>query len=127
VYANRATTFKYDPFGRRIQKSSPLGTMNYLYDGRTIIEEVEGSGNVLTRYSDEPRWDGPLSLLRGGVISYYEQDGLNSVASLTNSSGALAQSYTYDAYGQIMSSTGTLTNPFRECWDRRDVHRFVID
>jgi len=101
--------------------------MNYLYDGRTIIEEVEGSGNVLTRYSDEPRWDGPLSPLRGGVISYYEQDGLNSVASLTNSSGALAQSYTYDAYGQIMSSTGTLTNPFRECWDRRDVHRFVID
>jgi len=28
------TTFKYDPFGRRIQKSGPLGTTNYLYDGR---------------------------------------------------------------------------------------------
>ena len=26
------TTFKYDPFGRRIQKSGPLGTTNYLYD-----------------------------------------------------------------------------------------------
>jgi YD repeat-containing protein len=25
--------FKYDPFGRRIQKSGPLGTTNYLYDG----------------------------------------------------------------------------------------------
>ena len=28
------TTFKYDPFGRRIQKSGPLGTTNYLYDRR---------------------------------------------------------------------------------------------
>ena len=25
--------FKYDPFGRRIQKSGPLGATNYLYDG----------------------------------------------------------------------------------------------
>jgi YD repeat-containing protein len=27
------TTFRYDPFGSRIQKSGPLGTTNYLYDG----------------------------------------------------------------------------------------------
>ena len=32
------TTFKYDPFGRRIQKSGPLGTTNYLYDGMNVIE-----------------------------------------------------------------------------------------
>ncbi len=34
------TTFKYDPFGRRIQKSGPLGTTNYLYDGVNDIEEM---------------------------------------------------------------------------------------
>ena len=107
------TTFKYDPFGRRIQKSGPLGTTNYLYDGANGIEEVDSGGNLLARYTQEPRWDGPLSMLRGSVTSYYEQDGLNSVASLTNSSGALAQSYTYDSYGKITASTGTLTNPFQ--------------
>jgi YD repeat-containing protein len=26
------TSFKYDHFGRRIQKSEPLGTTNYLYE-----------------------------------------------------------------------------------------------
>ncbi|HEX4921663.1 MAG TPA: RHS repeat domain-containing protein [Candidatus Bathyarchaeia archaeon] len=31
------TTFRYDPFGRRIQKSGPLGTTNYLYDGSSKI------------------------------------------------------------------------------------------
>ncbi|MBV9183959.1 MAG: hypothetical protein JO356_21860 [Acidobacteria bacterium] len=31
------TTFKYDPVGRRIQKSGPLGITNYLYDGYNVI------------------------------------------------------------------------------------------
>jgi hypothetical protein len=38
-------TFKYDPFGRRIQKSGPNGTTNYLYDGANVIEEVDANGN----------------------------------------------------------------------------------
>jgi hypothetical protein len=41
------TNFRYDPFGRRIQKSGPLGTTNYLYDGRNVLEEVDNAGNVL--------------------------------------------------------------------------------
>lgn len=106
-------TFKYDPFGRRIQKIAPSGTTNYLYDGKNAIEEVDNAGNVLARYTHEPRWDGPLAMLRGGVTSYYEQDGLNSVASLTSASGALVQTYTYDSYGKLTASTGTLTNPYR--------------
>jgi hypothetical protein len=34
------TNFKYDPFGRRIQKSGPLGTTNYLYDGWDLFGEL---------------------------------------------------------------------------------------
>jgi len=109
--------FKYDPFGRRVQKAftqnGTTTTTDYLYDGENIIEEVDTSGNLLARYTHEPRWDGPLSMLRGGTTSYYEQDGLNSVSSLTNSSGAVAAAYTYDSYGKLIASTGTLTNPFR--------------
>ena len=43
------TNFRYDPFGRRIQKSGPNGTTNYLYDGQweNVIEEVDNSGNIL--------------------------------------------------------------------------------
>jgi YD repeat-containing protein len=43
------TTFKYDPFGRRIQKSGPLGTTNFLYDSANVLEEVDNSGNVVAR------------------------------------------------------------------------------
>jgi YD repeat-containing protein len=41
-------TFKYDPFGRRVQKSFTQGgttiTTNYLYDGRSLLEEVDQNG-----------------------------------------------------------------------------------
>ena len=107
------TTFKYDPFGRRIQKSGPLGTTNYLYDGSNSIEEVDNGSNVLARYARTKNLDEPLSELRSATTSYYEQDGLGSVTSLSNSTGALAETYTYDSYGRTTASTGTLTNPFQ--------------
>jgi RHS repeat-associated protein len=107
------TTFKYDPFGRRIQKSGPLGTTNYLYDQRSVVEEVDSSGNVLARYTQGRGVDEPLAQLRSGTTSYYQQDGLGSVTSLSNPAGALANTYTYDSYGRLTSSTGTLVNPLQ--------------
>src|SRR5271157_6214157 len=72
-------TFKYDPFGRRIQKAGPLGTTNFLYDGPETIEEIDSSGNVLGRYTEGPGIDQPLSELRSGTSSYYEQDWIGAV------------------------------------------------
>jgi RHS repeat-associated protein len=111
--------FKYDPFGRRIQKVSSAGTTNYVYDGVNVLEEVNGSGSMLGRYVQSPGVDQPLAETRGSTTSYYEADGLGSITSLSNSSGALANTYTYDSYGKLVASTGTLTNPFR--YTGRDV------
>ena len=107
------TTFKYDPFGRRIQKSGPLGTTNYLYDGPNSVEEADGAGNVLARYAEDQGVDQPLAQFRSAVASYYQQDGIGSVSALTNSTGLVASSYTYDSFGKLTASTGTLTNPFQ--------------
>ena len=117
------TTLRYDPFGRRIQKSGPLGTTNYLYDGvgmwANVIAEVDNSGNVLARYTQDLSLDRPFAELRSGTSSYYEQDGLGSVTSLSNAAGALANTYNYDSFGKLTASTGTLTNPFQ--YTGRDV------
>jgi RHS repeat-associated protein len=107
------TIFKYDPFGRRIQKSGPLGTTNYLYDGINLLVETDSAGNVLAKYSNQPGIDQPLSELRSGSPSYYEQDTLGSVTSLSDVSGVLANTYTFDGFGKQTSSSGSLTNPFR--------------
>jgi RHS repeat-associated protein len=106
-------TFKYDPLGHRIQKTSSSGTVNFLYDGINVLEEVDNSSNVLARYTRTQNLDEPLSQFRSGTTSYYEQDGLGSPTSLSNSTGALANTYTYDNYGKLTASTGTLVNSLR--------------
>src|ERR1700756_551446 len=82
-------------FDRSIEtaKSGSARTANYLYDGNNLLEEVDNSGNVLARYTQSGLIDEPLSELRSGTTSYYEQDGLDTVTSLSNGAGALANTY----------------------------------
>src|ERR1700722_803563 len=82
----------------------------YLYDGPNLLEQVDNSGNVLARYSAGPWIDEALSQLQSAASSYYEQDGLGSVTSLSNAAGALANTYTYDSFGKLTATTGPLTN-----------------
>jgi len=105
--------FKYDPFGRRIYKSSSGGTSVYSYDRANLIEETDYSGAAVARYVQSGWIDEPLAMLRGGVSTYYSTDGLGSITSVTNMSGSPVQTYTFDAFGKITGSTGSLTNPFR--------------
>ena len=81
--------------------------------GASVIEEVDGSANVLARYIRGYGVDEYLSEVVSGTASYYEQDGLGSPTSLSSSSGALMNTYTYNSFGKLTASTGTLTNPFQ--------------
>jgi RHS repeat-associated protein len=89
------------------------GTTNYLYDGANSLEEMDNTGAILARYSQASRIDEPLSEHRSGTTSYYQADGLGSITSLSNGSGALTNTYSYDSFGDLIASTGTITNPFR--------------
>jgi len=106
-------SFKYDPFGRRIYKSSSSGTSVYAYDGDNLVEETNATGAVVARYSQTQNIDEPLALLRSGATSYYHADGLGSVTSLSSAAGSIANTYTYDSFGKLTSSTGSLVNPFQ--------------
>jgi RHS repeat-associated protein len=106
-------SFSYDPFGRRIKKVSSAGTSVFAYDGDNLIEETNSSGAVVARYAQGLNVDEPLAMLRGGATSLYNADGLGTVTSLSNSSGSLAETYTFDSFGKQTASSGSLTNPFQ--------------
>jgi RHS repeat-associated protein len=110
-------TFKYDPFGRRVQKaftvSGTTTTTNYVYDGPTLLEEVDSSGAVLARYAQGQNIDEPLAELRSTTTNFYQADALGSVTSLSNTGGTLAQTYTFDSFGKQTASSGSATNPLR--------------
>jgi RHS repeat-associated protein len=106
-------SFKYDPFGRRIYKSSTSATSVFAYDGDNLIEETNATGAVVARYEQSLNIDEPLAMLRSGTTSYYSADGLGSVTSLTNSARENAAAYTCDTFGNLTASTGSLINSFR--------------
>jgi RHS repeat-associated protein len=116
-------TFRYDPFGRRIYKESPNATSTFVYDGDNLIETVNSSGGVVARYAQAQSVDQPLAMQRGSTMSYYEQDGLGSITSLTATNGSAAQSYTYDSFGNTTNSSGSLTNFFRYTGREFDAER----
>ena len=106
-------SFAYDPFGRRIKKVTSSGTSIFAYDGDNLIEETNSSGTVVARYSQGLNIDGPLAMLRSSATSYFNADGLGTITSLANTTGALAQTYTFDSFGKQTASSGSLTNPFQ--------------
>ena len=110
-------TYKYDPFGRRIQKAftqnGTTTTADYLCSGYSLLEELDNSGNVVASYTPGLEFDEELSGLRSGTTDYYETDGLGSTTSLSNSAGALANTYTYDSFGKLTASGGSITNPIQ--------------
>jgi RHS repeat-associated protein len=109
--------FKYDGHGHRVQKvftqGSTTTTTNYLYDGNSAIADVDQNGNVLARYVMTQNVDEPLAELRSGTTSYYSQDGLGSVTSLTTSAAAVGNTYRYDSFGNLTASSGSIANRFQ--------------
>lgn len=54
--------------------------------------------------------DVTLAEVRSGASSYYQHDGLGSVTSLGNAITFLSNSYVYDAFGNLASSSGGTPN-----------------
>jgi len=78
-----------------------------------LVEETNAAGAVVARYEQTQSIDEPLAMLRSGATSYYHADGLGSISSLSNAAGSVANTYTYDSFGKLTASTGSLVNPFR--------------
>src|SRR5207253_2958199 len=49
----------------------------------------------------------------GGSANYFLHDQIGSTRLLTSSTGTVIATYTYDAYGNLASQTGTATNPLK--------------
>jgi RHS repeat-associated protein len=103
-------SFKYDPFGRRIEKVSPTTTSIFAYDGYNLVETLNDSGSQVAHYAQTQNVDELLAMQRGSATDYYEADGLGSTTSLTAANGSVAQNYTYDSFGNTTNSQGSQTN-----------------
>jgi YD repeat-containing protein len=105
------TSFKYDPFGNRIEKTVNGITTKYLNDGTNILYEYDGSSAITARYTYNLAIDDPLGLEKGGKLYAFHKDTLGSITAITDSTQAVINTYTYDSFGNT-TQTGTLSQPY---------------
>ena len=73
--------------------------------------EYDQSGNITAKYIHGPNIDEPLAVQQGTNTYYYHADGLGSITDLSNASGSIVQTYSYDSFGN-MTATGNIRQPF---------------
>jgi RHS repeat-associated protein len=107
------SNFKYDALGRRIEKTINGRTIQYLYDGLDIVQEIENTV-VSANYVRTMNIDEPLARVKAdGSVRYYQQDALGSVIALTDDTGAVKTQYSYDPFGGATISGEVSDNPFQ--------------
>jgi len=105
--------YKYDGFGRRIEKEVDSVVSQYIYDREDILLELDGSNNIVARYTHGPGIDEPLIIEKNGVSSFYHADGLGSITELSNVNGSIVKSYSYSSFGKTESETNpTFFQPY---------------
>ena len=96
-------TFTYDAAGRRSSKTIGTTSTGFYYDGPNIVQEQSGgtpSANLLTGGVDQvfSRTDTSLG------TRHFVTDAQGSTLALTDNSGTVQVSYTYDPYGATAAS-----------------------
>ena len=98
-------TYTYDEDNRRLSKKVNGQITNYHYDGDSIdvLYETDTNGQVLRHYiysDDNIR----LAMKSGKNTVYYHYNGHGDVVALTDENGQQVASYTYDAWGNALTS-----------------------
>lgn len=113
-----AVRIVYDGDGNRVAKTANGVTTQYLVDDLNptgypqVVEElVNGAPEREYTYGLE-RTDEDQVIQGAWVPSFYGYDGFGTVRQLTNAAGAVTDTWDYDAFGNVINSTGTTPNEF---------------
>ena len=113
--------YKYDYAGNRIAKSSEGEYTKYLLDINGELTYVLAEMNFdNTEKCYYTRGDELVSQERDGNVSVYLYDGHGSVVGFTNENGKVTDTYAYDAFGNLLDSTGSTKNCYRYCGEQFD-------
>ncbi len=109
-----SVAYSYNADGIRIEKTvDGTDTTSYLVDKNRpyaqVLEERDGSNNLQVSYV---YGDDLISQDRGGVDSYYHYDGQLSTRVLSDPFETVTDTYTYDAFGNVLVQTGITENNY---------------
>ncbi len=76
-----------------------------------LIAEYDANGNLVAKYYHDG--GGLLAMVRGNQSYWYAYEAIGTTRQFTNSQTQVTDSYVFDAWGNLLTSSGTTTNPFR--------------
>ncbi len=118
-------SYTYDYEGNRTSKSTHKSNgefeyTKYLNDNSNltnVLAEIDENGTAKCTYTIGADL---ISQERDGNVSVYLYDGHGSVVGLANESGVVTDTYSYDAFGNLLKSTGSTKNCYRYCGEQFD-------
>jgi RHS repeat-associated protein len=122
---NAAAQFVYDGDGNRVAKTVGGVTTFYLVDTNNltgyaqVVEELQSNVGVVKQFTFGHDL---ISQRIGATVSFYQYDGHGSVRQLTNQAGAITDTYTYDAFGNLINRTGTTANDYLYAGEQFDAN-----
>jgi len=123
-----AATFVYDGDGNRVAKTVGGVTTRYLVDTNNhtghaqVVEELVG-GSVRRTYTYGHDLISQTQLVNNTrTTHFYGYDGHGSVRYLTDINGAVTDTYTYDAFGNLLARTGTTPNDYLYAGEQHDAN-----
>ena len=118
-------SYTYDYEGNRTSKTTHKSNgefeyTKYLNDNSSltnVLVEIDENGTAKCTYTIGADL---ISQERDGKVSVFLYDGHGSVVGLANESGVVTDTYCYDAFGNLLKSTGSTANNYRYCGEQFD-------
>jgi len=117
TYAGGASTeFTYDALGRRVKivEKNSSGTVtetrHFVWEGMSIVEQRDGSGNLVRRYYDGGYVTGTSATPANSEKFVYLKDHLGSIRAVYGSSG-ISVYQDFDLWGNLTLTAGTSSTP----------------
>ena len=111
-------TLVYDGDGNRVKETVAGVTTSYLVADQNltgyaqVLDEIQSGAVTRTSSYGLELIDERQTIAGTLTTSFYGYDGHGSVRFLTDSTGAITDTYDYDAFGNLISSTGTTPNNY---------------
>jgi RHS repeat-associated protein len=132
---SQTTSYQYDVLGNLIAAILPNGTKityiidpednrvgrevngvlatGFLYDGDSIVAQLNGSNAVVTQFIYSSRSTSPDYMVAGGITYRIVTDHLGSPRLVVNTStGQIAEEIDYDEFGNVINDTNPGFQPF---------------
>ena len=99
-------TYTYNADGMRTSRSNGTTAYSYVYNGSSLSQMTVGSDTLYFAYDAST----PMSVTYNGSTYYYVTNLQGDVTAILNTAGAPVVTYTYDAWGNILSANGTMAD-----------------